>query len=282
MIEAKTQKDKNTMQTLTEFLDDDDETRYGPGTGDVRKAILLWISNDYLGHHRLTLTEFNIHTLPPLPDTVRELRVGNNNLVYIPSLPPNLVEFHCYFSYSLRKLPALPASLEILNIAHTQIRVIPPLGPRIRRIYATNAPVSVMPPLYWGIEAVAFGGTKITKIPGVALPETLIDLNIGGTKVSSLPKLNRALRHLYMADTLISEIPEIHSCLETLMAFGCSNLIIPYPEVFNIWSYSQQWNAWHAAQREKKRIMERCDRVKEELIMRIHKPSAHQQISIID
>jgi Leucine-rich repeat (LRR) protein len=139
-----------------------------------------------------------------------------------------------------------------------------------------------MPPLYWGIEAVAFGGTKITKIPGVALPETLIDLNIGGTKVSSLPKLNRKLRHLYMSDTLISEIPEIHSCMETLMAFGCPNLIIPYPEVFHIWSYSQKWNAWHEAKREKKRVIERCERVKEELIMRTEKPSAHQQISIVD
>jgi Leucine-rich repeat (LRR) protein len=270
------------MQSLIEFLDDDDDNRYGPATSDVRKAILLWISYDYGGQNRLTLTEYNIHTLPPLPDTVRELRVGNKELVYIPALPPNLVEFHCYFSFSLRKLPALPASLEILNIAHTQIRVIPPLGPRIRRIYATNAPVSVMPPLYWGIEAVAFGGTKITKIPGVALPETLLDLNIGGTKVSSLPKLNRGLRHLYMADTLISEIPEIHGCLETLMAFGCPNLIIPYPEQLNIWTYSQQWNAWHEAKREKKRIMERCDLVKEELIMRTHKPTAFEQILTVD
>lgn len=257
------------MQSLDDFLKDDDTNRYGPDTSTVRRLILDWITIESpIG---LNFKNYNIHTLPPLPDTVKELTIGNEHLVYIPVLPTFLEDFWCIDAYNVRKIPALPNTLKYLNISNTQIVCIPTLGCNIERIIATNTPIRKLPYLYDGIEVLGLSGTKISKIPGVVLPDTLFELNVSNTNITTLPRGGRGLMYLYIHNTKISELPVIPYGLEILTAYRCDNLIIPYNGYDNLRQYMMKWDTWRETGLVKERIISRCNLIKEELCMNVCK-----------
>ena len=76
---------------------------------------------DYLNEDvdEIHLTNAHIVRLPDLFKfkSITTLKISNNHLLYLPTLPITLIELDCSYN-KLSVLPILPDGLEVLNCAH--------------------------------------------------------------------------------------------------------------------------------------------------------------------
>lgn len=144
---------------------------YGPHT-----AALLERVAESVRTHYLDITRLNVHTLPPLPPTVQELRCQYTDLTTLPSLPPSL--------------------LHLLVSDAPQLTLLPPLPTNLRHLACWNAPLlKELPSLPPRLEHLTCAGTDITRLP--ALPTTLTWLACDSTPIYALPPLPATLQALY-------------------------------------------------------------------------------------
>jgi hypothetical protein len=263
--------------SFKEFLNQEaDDDRYGPDSHKVRLYLKGFNTNDCLN-----LTMYNINILVPLPDGVTNLIIGNEHLVYISkdAIPDSLVSFTCRNSPNLRRLPDMPSGLKKLAVTHVPITKIPKLPIGIESIQASCTDITALPPLYAGIINITVPGSKLKKLPFKHMPSTLKNLDIAGTNVKVLHSLGRGLTHLNISNTKIKVLPPLPYGLINLFCVNC-DLVVPTGELElgasleGIRDYGLRWLDWHYLAWEKERSVQRCDRIKHELVLATCKSSS--------
>jgi len=262
------------MQTYIEFLDDvNDLNRYGADTHVARTRILEWIT--YKNPNQiLNLLNLDLHTLPPLLPTIKNLRIGGPQLVYVPkgSLPTELEDLMCSYCASLRKLPPMPMSLKSINIAYSNISQLPRLPPTIKRIVADSTPLLSIPYLYEGLESLSITHTSVKTLGCKKLPDSLRNLEIDYTPITKLPELGSNLHTLCLNGTKVMVLPHFPISLRQLWITNCSSLHIQPTDALrflnldDLFNYGQLWSIWHSNEAEKKRHLKRFRTVRLELI----------------
>ena len=261
------------MQTFEEFINDKDD-RYGPGTEEVREQIRKWLDRENI-EFQLNLKACNIHTLPPLPCIVKNLVIGNKHLVYLPitSIPLALTGLTCTNCDNVRRIPPLPKTIRYVNFSHSGISDL------------SQTTISKVPYLYTGLQELGIAGTNVSRLPCFKLPSTLFTLDISGTKIKKLPKLNRGLKTLNISNTLIAVLPRMPLSLINLYVYACSELKIQRETdgpmhvmaVESIQMYGEKWDKWHNQHEEVTRSLDRCARIRNELINYVwQKPSSYE------
>ena len=79
----------------------------------------------------------DLTSLPDLPNLLETLWCNNDNLTSLPDLPESLVELRC-FDNRLTSLPKLPNSLEILDCNDNQLVSLPELPNSLKELYCGN------------------------------------------------------------------------------------------------------------------------------------------------
>jgi Leucine-rich repeat (LRR) protein len=255
---------KQTKILMSEsFLLGEDDS-YGPDTDLVRDSIRRWVDNDNI-EHQLNLKAYNIHTIPPLPDSIKNLLIGNEYLVLIQKLPDSLVNFTCSGCPNVRKIPPLPNTVRYVNFSRTGIYELPVLPINIKSIIATATRISKLPYLYTGLQELIISGTNVSKLNCLILPDTLYTLDISGTKITKLPDLNRGLKTLNISNTEISVLPPLPASLINLYVASCKSLLIQRDTQWpmhasgleTIQSYDDRWNSWRNREYSRIRIQNR-------------------------
>jgi hypothetical protein len=98
-------------------------------------------------HMKLDLRHLNIHTLPPIPNTVRFLYCGCGPLQFIHSLPNDLMSLTC-MRCNITSLPRLPSGLTILDCEYTFLEVIQgPIPATIVHMNLSGTFLRIIPPI---------------------------------------------------------------------------------------------------------------------------------------
>jgi len=153
-------------------------TRYGPDTPALYRILNKFkkkgttIVNGYVVPW-LDISDLNIHSLPPLPDRIKDLICINNKLTSLPELPDTLEHLVCHTN-QLTSLPQLPDGLE--------------------KLYCEQNQLTSLPTLPEGLRELGCGGNQITSL--LPLPEGLKRLNCYKNQLTSLPSLPKGLEKL--------------------------------------------------------------------------------------
>ena len=193
----------NTTQRLTRGVSSrniikaaSNENNYGPDTDK-----LLEIFKRYPQPVSLTISNLNIHSLPPLPDGLERLYCSDNKLT---------------------SLPELPDGLRLLDCGYNEITVLPPLPSTLQYLKCDHTPLTSLPPLPSTLEFLSCGYNKLTSLP--PLPSTLQYLSCFNTPLTSLPPLPEGLDQLLIFNTQITVLPELPSTLQYLDCHNNPNL----------------------------------------------------------
>ena len=254
------------------FLLGDDDS-YGPDTNSVRDSIRRWLDQDNI-EQQVNLKAYNIHTLPPLPDSIKNLLIGNENLVLLQKLPASLVNFTCSGCPSVRKIPVLPHTVRYVNFSRSGIYELPELPIAITSIIASATQIRKLPYLYTGIQELIISGTLVSKLNCYSLPDTLFTLDVSGTKITRLPDLNRGLKTLNLSNTEITVLPPLPTSLINLYVASCKSLFIQRDTQWpmhtsgleSIQSYDDRWNSWRNKEYSRIRIQDRNNSIHLELV----------------
>jgi Leucine-rich repeat (LRR) protein len=257
------------------FLLGEDDS-YGPDTNLVRDSIRRWIDHDNI-EQQVNLKAYNIHTLPPLPDSIKNLLIGNDNLVLIQRVPASLVNFTCSGCPSVRKIPVLPHTVRYVNFSRSGIYELPVLPINITSIIATASRISKLPYLYTGLQELIIAGSNVSRLNCFILPETLYTLDISGTKINKLPDLNRGLKTLNISNTEIAVLPPLPTSLINLYVASCKSLLVQRDTQWpmhasgleTIQSYDERWNSWRNKEYSRIRIQDRNSSINFELSNRM-------------
>ena len=267
--------------SFQDFLNDPEfDDRYGPDTLNVRYYVKNWVetaeSSTMLPE--VNLSVFNIHTIPPLPDTIIKLVVGNDYLVYIPqsAIPKNLESFSLRKSPNVRRIPDMPNSLKNLAISNNpQIGKLPSLPVGIQHISASGTNITSVQRLYTGIVSLTLSGCPVRKLPFRHMPTTLRFLDISGTHIKVLPDIGYRLEYLNISNTKITVLPPFPISLTTLFCYAC-HLVIPSEDMDlrsleKLREYGMLWLEWHSKDYENKRRFAQFEMIKMELLQAFYK-----------
>lgn len=181
-------------------------------------------------------------------------------------LQNNTLDIH---NLNITSLPILPSSLERLHCSQTPITSLPMLPSDLTELYCWNTPITSLPPLPSSLKILSCRNTQITSLP--ILPSNLKRLYCSHTPITSLPILPSGLEELWCWNTQITSLPELPSSLKELY---CSNtpLLLQRGENESIKDYNARWRVLREELASKNRCQERCQIIKEELIMEVMHP----------
>ncbi len=187
----------------------------------------------------LELSDQNLTTIPPLPNTIKKLDYSHNDLLTsIGNLPDSLEDLYCGWNTSLGSLPVLPSSLkklscpwngltslpvlpaglQFLNCGQNPINNLPALPSTIIEMHCNNCSLDNLPALPSALELLSCGNNSIDYLP--ALPNSLTKLYCSGNGLLSLPALPSALTLLNCGINQLSNLPTLPS---SLMHLSCNN-----------------------------------------------------------
>jgi hypothetical protein len=120
-----------------------DKPTWGPDTAKALARIQTWIATGNTVTP-LDLRGLDIHTLPPLPETLHHLYCGNGDLASIPSLPRALLSLNltnCFVNF----IPTLPPKLMILNVEGIPLKTIcGPFPSTLLFLMLPTAPIRIL------------------------------------------------------------------------------------------------------------------------------------------
>lgn len=144
------------------------------------------------GIEQLSCIHLPITKLPPLPSTLKYLRV-EGQLTHLPNLPEGLETLTLVCGNT--KLPHLPSSLKYLTVYSEQLTELPPLPSSLESLDCRNASITKLPSLPTGLEELNCSNTHITELP--SLPTGLKELDCSSTRITKLPPLPTGLKELH-------------------------------------------------------------------------------------
>ena len=196
-------------------------TDYGT---DTPKLLELLKGFQESGSTKLSIPSLKIHSLPPLPSSLKELDCSDTQLTVLPPLPEGLEILSCSKT-QLTVLPPLPSSLKKLNCNNTQLTVLPPLPEGLQTLNCSNTPLTVLPPLPSSLKELNCSYTQLTVLP--PLPEGLQTLSCYDTQLTVLPPLPEGLQTLYCSETQLTVLPPLPSKLEKLSFSNTQLTVLP-------------------------------------------------------
>ncbi len=247
-------------------------------------ALITHLPPLHAGIMTLDCSHSAVIELPDLPEGLEELVISNTHIRRLPRLPSTLKSLKCWSSL-INTLPDLPDGLQVLDIQHSKISELPnPLPSQLQRLACGYTDVAVIPPLPSGLIDLYCPHTNVVQIP--KLPKTLKNLNIETTMIANLPALPHGLEFLWCANTQLTRLPDLP---ETLVGLECYRVpLITYPNApprtrLMNWNPIPGFPAYeHETLRdyvvrlrafERQRARERCESLKEELMMKAWHPS---------
>ena len=242
-------------------------TQYGPDTEKFLKS--LQSVKECMEFSDLS-RDFNIHSLPPLPPTLKYLMIWNAPL--------------------LRSLPTLPDTLETLICQNSQISSLPSLPNSLKYLSVSNNPnILSLPNLPNSLRTLACCSTSIKTLP--VLPNELTDLYCCHTSLKSLPPLPESLGYLDISHTQIRFLPELPKEIDygefrfdttpLLVKPSCSfyGVASSYNSDLEIWKLEQIGKRIESFKKDlefewkKRNAIRICRAIKEELMIVLWHPS---------
>ena len=158
-------------------------------------------------------------------DHLERLDVGGNGLALLPPLPASLRELYIYDN-QLERLPPLPG-LRVLDANRNHLVELPPLH-GIDFVYAAGNRI-VTPPAMTGCRYVNLGGNPLVALPrdpairelrledaglvelhaSIAELVNLRELHLRGNRLTGLPALPATLRVLDLRSNFVDELPDL-------------------------------------------------------------------------
>ncbi len=148
----------------------------------------------------LNVADNDLTFLPPLPPNLKTFRCSNNRLVQLPSLPSGLTVFHCYGNL-LTSLPELPKNLEVFNCSQNRLSALPVLPNTLQSFYCSYNNLNGLPLLPNALTDLGCAANNLIKLPD--LPPNLILLScFTNPLLTCLPKLPLSLKYLELSGTI--------------------------------------------------------------------------------
>ncbi len=161
----------------------------------------------------LDFTINQISVLPPLPNSLKYLRCGQNSLTSVPVLPDSLEYFDC-MQNSITVLPPLPLSLKKLGCQRNLLNVIPVLPPSILELWISENPLNSLPLLPPNLTLFSCGHLNLDTLPN--LPNTLKTLYCNNNNLTSIAKMPDSLEMLYCKNNKLINLPSLNTSLQYL------------------------------------------------------------------
>jgi Leucine-rich repeat (LRR) protein len=93
---------------------------------------------------------YNLDKLPVLPNGLKELECGYNDIIELPKLPNGLIKLYCCGN-RLTELPELPSRLIRLACYNNKLTELPELPDGLEELYCYNNNLSELPELSNGL-----------------------------------------------------------------------------------------------------------------------------------
>lgn len=195
---------------------------YGYDMGEVEEIkgqpiLALLVNNE--------VYNLNLDTLPPLYETLKWLKIIDNDSLTALTFPKNLETFMLHGGM-IPKLPPFPKTLKTLEINHVRTTIVlPKLPDSITKLKLVHLKIDSLPNLPKGLEYFKCEETNLTELD---LPKSLKVLKCGLNKLKhlNLPKgliklysYQNPIEHLDIADTQIEELRFSHSPLWSISEF---------------------------------------------------------------
>ena len=240
---------------------------YGPDTDE------LFVRFKNYKENILNVSYLNIHSLPELPEGIKELCCYNSRLTSLPKLPNTLELLNINDTPLLTSLPELPESLRALWCSSNAITSLPALPKGLERLFCCDIQLHSLPQLPPSLRYLYCHNTLLTYLPELPIGLKFLDCN--NTFITSLPELPESLLDLYCYETQITILPE----LPNLRSLYCSKtpLLLLRKDDESIADYNLRWRAWREEQASKKRIQEKNRLLKEEIVMEAWKPERFEK-----
>lgn len=157
----------------------------------------------------------HISSLPdPLPDSLRILYCGSNDITFIGSLPPYLIYLDCSYNNWLQSLPTLPVTLTDLYCSYTGIATLPAIPNSTTWVVTDGSPLTSIGTLGSGLIHLEVTGSQLTTLP--ALPASLQELDCSASHIASLPALPAGLTYLRTVQNPLTSLPALPASLQEL------------------------------------------------------------------
>jgi hypothetical protein len=180
---------------------------------EIVNATILSVTNypdEYLPIHDLTGLEYFVNLV--------ELHCMNNNLTFLPELPPMLMTLECYYNPFLTSLPELPLGLIYLSCGLTSLTSLPELPPALESLLIDDCNITLLPELPETLTNLRCASNDLTELP--ELPSSLIYLSCNHNNLIALPELPSSLTKLFCHNNNLTELPELPQFLNW---FLCQN-----------------------------------------------------------
>ncbi len=174
----------------------------------------------------LNIIHLMAQKLPPLPPTVKHLRLTSNRLRELKDLPPDLISLDCRYN-ELSELNDLPASLQNLKCDGNLIKGFPRLPHGLIQLTCTENQLSVLTYLPPTLQRLICSKNQIKSI--VILPNDLELLECDENLLRELPELPNRLERLYCGHNLLERLPALPASL-TYQLYCDHNVLTELPE----------------------------------------------------
>jgi uncharacterized repeat protein (TIGR01451 family) len=159
----------------------------------------------------------NLNFLPSLPPTIETLLCNNNQLTILPTLPPFLDIFYCSEN-NLTSLPDLPATLTNFECYQNQLSSLPTLPSMLMYLACNNNLLTQLPTLPDSLVWLLCNQNQLTNLP--ELPQLLQILNCSYNLITELPTLSNSLQTFDCSNNLLTELPTLPGSMHVLT---CNN-----------------------------------------------------------
>ena len=134
--------------------------------------------------------------IPTLPSNLYYLDCRANFISSVPALPTTLHEFSCAYNPLLSTLPVLPSNLYGLEYTQTPIGNLDSLPRMLNVLWCENSNTSVLPPLPVQLRILVCSNNQLTALP--ALPDTLSYLHCDHNLLTFIPPVRDSMINLYL------------------------------------------------------------------------------------
>lgn len=168
----------------------------------------------------------NLSSLPPFPAGFKILTINDfENLTVLPPFPEGLVTLFIANAV-IPPIPALPASLERIQLIRINLQALPPLPAGLKELIVKNNPIKELPVLPSLVELNVTSNRELKSLP--ELPNTLQKLKCNNCQLESLPTLPDSLTVLLCNNNRdLIGIPTLPPRLQTLDCSLCQLTELP-------------------------------------------------------